>query len=72
MRPLLIVLALFFAPLAGAADTLEMRDGRSYEGTFKGGTADAVHFELDGSLRAVPLHEVRGVLFEMLPCVKSF
>jgi hypothetical protein len=63
MRLLLTCLALCLVPLATAADTLEMRDGRVYEGTFKGGTADAVHFEVDGSLRSVPLREVLGVLF---------
>jgi hypothetical protein len=63
MRGLLVPIALTLVPLATAADKLEMRDGRVYEGSFKGGTADAVHFEVDGSLRAVPIGEVLGVLF---------
>jgi hypothetical protein len=63
IRRLLVPFALCLLPLSSGADKLEMRDGRLYEGHYKGGTPEAVYFEVDGSPRSVPIGEVRGVVF---------
>jgi len=59
--PLACLLCL--AAAAAAADTLELRDGRVLQGTYKGGSADQVHFEIDGVLRGVPVTDVLAVGF---------
>jgi hypothetical protein len=50
-----------------AADLLETRDGRQFEGTFHSATQQAIHFEIDGSVRAVPLDQVLRVSFSSPP-----
>ena len=49
--------------LAASGDTLELRDGRVLQGSYKGGTAEMLHFEIDGVLRGVPLTDVLSVGF---------
>jgi hypothetical protein len=49
--------------VAAAADTLELRDGRVLQGNYKGGTAEMLHFEIDGVLHGVPLTDVVSVGF---------
>jgi hypothetical protein len=50
-------------PLAAAADTLTLRDGRVLQGVYRGGTAEMLHFELDGTLRGVPVGDVVSLGF---------
>jgi hypothetical protein len=61
-RSLVAALALAL-PLAAAADTLTLRDGRVLQGVYRGGTAEMLHFEIDGTLRGVPLGDVVSVSF---------
>jgi len=61
-RSLALALALAL-PLAAAADTLTLRDGRVLQGVYRGGTAEMLHFEIDGTLRGVPLGDVVSVSF---------
>ena len=63
-RPLFALAALPLAfAVAAAADTLELRDGRVIEGKYKGGTAEMLHFEIDGVLHGVPVADVVSVDF---------
>jgi hypothetical protein len=64
MRRLLASLAAacLAAPHA-IADTLELVDGRVLQGHFRGGSAEMLHFEIDGVLRAVPVTDVVSVRF---------
>ena len=67
-RPLFALTALSLAcALAVAADTLELRDGRVIEGKYKGGTAEMLHFEIDGVLHGVPVTDVVSVDFPGRP-----
>ena len=61
-RSLTLALALAL-PLAAVADTLTLRDGRVLQGVYRGGTAEMLHFEIDGTLRGVPLGDVVSVSF---------
>ena len=62
--PRSLALALVLAlPLAAAADTLTLRDGRVLQGVYRGGTAEMLHFEIDGTLRGVPVGDVVSVSF---------
>ncbi|HVN38371.1 MAG TPA: hypothetical protein VMW19_09415 [Myxococcota bacterium] len=61
-RSLALALALAL-PLAAVADTLTLRDGRVLQGVYRGGTAEMLHFEIDGTLRGVPLGDVVSVSF---------
>lgn len=65
MRRLLAALAPLSLALAvtAAGDTLELRDGRVLQGSYKGGTAEMLHFEIDGVLHGVPLADVLSVGF---------
>ena len=65
MRRLLAALAPLSLALAVTAvgDTLELRDGRVLQGSYKGGTAEMLHFEIDGVLHGVPLADVLSVGF---------
>ena len=56
------LLSLAFA-VAASGDTLELRDGRVIEGHYKGGTAEMLHFEINGVLHGVPLTDVLSVDF---------
>jgi hypothetical protein len=61
-RCCIALLGLLVASLA-SADRLELADGRVIEGNYRGGSADVLHFEIDGVVRAVPVSEVVGLLF---------
>jgi hypothetical protein len=61
-RPLACLLTLLAASAAGT-DTLELRDGRVLEGKYRGGTAEQLHFEIDGVLHGVPVGDVLGIGF---------
>lgn len=51
------------APHAVAADTLELRDGRVLQGSYRGGTKELLHFEIDGILHGVPVTDVLALGF---------
>jgi hypothetical protein len=50
-------------PVASAADTLELRDGRVLQGSYRGGTPEQLHFEIDGVLHGVPVTDVISLGF---------
>lgn len=50
-------------PIASGGDTLELRDGRVLQGRYRGGTAEMLHFEIDGALRGVPVNDVLSLGF---------
>lgn len=58
--PLLFCLAL---AASAAADVLETREGRAFEGIFRGATEQVIHFEVGGAVQAVPVAEVRALRF---------
>ena len=45
-RNSLIITSMLFFSLAALADTVVLKDGTVLQGTFKGGTAEAVQFEV--------------------------
>ena len=47
-----------------SADVLELRDGRTLDGQFRGATQQAVRFESDGSVQVVPVDEIVAVTFQ--------
>jgi len=50
--------------MAAGADVLETRDGRLLEGVYRGGTQQAVRFEVGGSVEVVPLDQVLALTFD--------
>lgn len=58
-----LVVACSAAPNVAFADTLVLIDGRVLEGSFRGGTSEFLHFEIDGRLRAVPVTDIVSVGF---------
>jgi hypothetical protein len=62
-RSLALLFLALSMPAATRADTLELRDGRVLQGTYRGGTAEMLHFEIDGVLRGVPLTDVVSIGF---------
>lgn len=56
------VLALVLAGAAGA-DVLETRDGRLLEGSYRGGTQQAVRFEVAGELLLIPVEDLLALTF---------
>jgi hypothetical protein len=59
----LLACLLALAAVSASADTLELRDGRVLQGTYKGGTAQQLHFEINGVLHGVPVTDVAGISF---------
>ena len=51
------------APIESLGDTLELRDGRVLQGSYRGGTAEMLHFEIEGVLRGVPVDDVVSLGF---------
>jgi hypothetical protein len=60
------LLSLLLATAVGA-DILETREGRQIQGTFHSATQQAIHFEIDGSVRVVPLDQVLKLTFTSPP-----
>jgi len=60
-----IVLALvFFAILSFTyADTLVLKDGQMFQGTFRGGDKESVIFEVEGELLTISLIEISTITF---------
>jgi hypothetical protein len=58
-----IIFSLLLFSLAALADTLVLKDGRVLQGTFKGGTAEALQFEVDGKIEPVALGEITSLTF---------
>jgi hypothetical protein len=63
MRRLLATLVPLALAMAAHADTIELRDGRVLQGTYRGGTPEMVHFEIDGVLRGVPVSDLLSLNF---------
>lgn len=58
-----ITLVLFALAGPAVADVLETRDGRLVEGTYLGGTQQAVRFEVDGNVEVLRVEDVLAVTF---------
>ncbi len=56
-------LVVVFSAVA-AADTLELKDGRTLQGKYLGGTQVLIRFEVDGDVQTFRVTEVRSVGFE--------
>lgn len=61
---LLLTLAL---TASASADVLETRDGRMLEGSYRGGTQQAVWFEVGGKILVIPLQELLALTFDGAP-----
>lgn len=57
------LLILFIAFTSAGADTLVLKDGQVLQGTFKGGTASALKFEVDGTIQEVALSDITSLTF---------
>jgi len=68
MRRILLLLALVSIASLLQADTIVLRDGRSIEGTFLGGTARQLEFmPASGKALAVPVEMVKSMTFSQPP-----
>ena len=56
----LLVLALC---VKGSADTLKLKDGRTLEGYFQGGTARVLKFEINGKTEEIPIEAIVSLNF---------
>jgi hypothetical protein len=59
----LTALALIFSGIA-SADTLELKDGRTLQGKFLGGTQVIVRFEVEGDVQTFRVSEIMAVTFD--------
>jgi len=62
-RNSLIALSLLLFSLAALADTLVLKDGKVLQGAFKGGTAEAIQFEVNGTIETVVLGDITSLTF---------
>jgi len=62
LRAVPLTLALLVATSV-AADVLTIRDGRAIQGTYRGGTQQAIHFEVNGAVQAYQLTDVMALTF---------
>jgi hypothetical protein len=58
-----IISSLLLFSLTALADTLVLKDGRVLQGTFKGGTAEALQFEVEGKIETVALGDITSLTF---------
>ncbi len=47
----------------GSADTLKLKDGRTLEGYFQGGTARVLKFEMNGKTEEIPIEAIVSLNF---------
>jgi hypothetical protein len=59
----LAVLAVFALAVFAAADTIEMRDGRVFNGRYLGGTQSQVRFEVNGKVELYPVEKILAITF---------
>ncbi len=45
------------------ADTLELKDGRLFEGTYVGGTTSTLHVQIEGRVEVIPIPDVLALTF---------
>lgn len=62
-RNSLIAISLLLFSLTTLADTLVLKDGKVLQGAFKGGTAEALQFEVNGKIETVALSEITSLTF---------
>jgi hypothetical protein len=58
-----LALIALFASVNSLADTIVLKDGQVFTGTFKGGTEGIINFEVDGSLRAFAIGDITTMTF---------
>jgi hypothetical protein len=63
VRSVLIGMALLMLASLASADSLQLRDGRHFDGQYVGGTESMVAFFTQGSIEYFPVHEVLLVVF---------
>lgn len=65
MSKLMLPLAATFTLVLSAADMVTLKDGKIYEGTFVGATADRVTFQIDGHTKCrFAVEEIQSIRFE--------
>ncbi len=63
----LLVTVLFgVLSFTATADTLKLKDGRVLEGTYQGGTASVLKFEISGTVHDIPVETVLSLTFKKL------
>jgi hypothetical protein len=62
-RFLIIILAICVFPMMALADTIVLKDGKVLQGTFKGGTDEAIIFEIKGQIKQVAIHDITSLTF---------
>jgi hypothetical protein len=58
---LFVILSILSLTSAVFADTLVLKDGKVLQGIFKGGTEEAIQFEVDGNVQLVMLSEITSL-----------
>ena len=64
-RSLYVVLGLLLFTFSAQADTLVLKDGNVLQGTFTGGTAEAIQFDVNGKVQSVALSEITSLTFSL-------
>ncbi len=67
LKVLLVAVLFGVLSFTATADTLKLKDGRALEGTFQGGTASVLKFEISGTVHDIPVETVLSLTFKKLP-----
>lgn len=57
--------------LTATADTLKLKDGRALEGTFQGGSASVLKFEVSGTVHDIPVETVVSLTFSKVQTTQA-
>jgi hypothetical protein len=60
---LIVILAIYVFPMIALADTIVLKDGKVLQGTFKGGTDEAIIFEIKGQIKQVAIQDITSLTF---------
>ena len=63
VRLITTILVLFLAGLFAHADSLELRDGRHFQGKYIGGTPDVLAFSSEGTTQYFAIEDVLALVF---------
>ncbi len=64
MRHIVLVVAIAAAATAAMADTLSLKNGQSLSGTYLGGSAREVRFDLGDHVQAFPIDQISNLQFD--------
>jgi len=70
-RSLVLTMALAAGALLLHADTLSLRNGRTLDGTFVGGSPNQVDFQTSSGTQKIPIDEIAGIKFSAPPPVQA-